>query len=269
MKKIIWLVLVLLMTFTLTGCNLFGPTEEMKEDPSATEEPIDEESVQEPEDEVEDRTQDPRYAPLENIEGATPDEIPEPGPFARSLKEEMRTIVSKGAENSAVWYSEETTPYLKNLDNGTRIHRTIHHPDVRLIVLVINELMRQNNNLQTITPEEVKAPMTEAFLTLMSEHFAPPGELYHEWFVKAARERGWIAETEDEIIEHIVFGMVDGELRATARIQFTITMIKGVNTRLDLNRPQRERSEYTFSFDREDATWKVMGWRVLAREYLN
>jgi len=70
--------------------------------------------------------------------------------------------------------------------------------------------MRRNDNLQTITPEEVKARMTEAFLKAMSERFAPPGELFHEWYVRNARENGWIAKTEDEIIEHIVFGVVVG-----------------------------------------------------------
>jgi len=237
MKKIIWLVLVLLMTFTLTGCNLFGTTEEMKEDPSATEEPIDEESVQEPEGEVEENPGEAQTEPW--------------------YRQELSTDIRDADGELRPWYSnDEVTPFVEFTENDTVRFKTIYHEDVREIITILKEQFRITNNLQTITEEEIRAHLTKKYLEDMYEKL---GEPFYKWYVRTARENGWVAKSENEVIEGITFSP-DGSALAT--MSAVIVHPEGINLYpYELGVKYFERTE--FRFEIEDGRRKIFWIRAL------
>ena len=158
------------------------------------------------------------------------------------------------------WFTEEPSIYIKLEEDGTQRNKTQYHEYVQGVKATIREAFRHTNNMQTVTPAEKRAIWSYAYWKGQTERF---GEPFEELMVRDAIERNWVAKTENEIIEHIIF-TPDGaaNVRMTSTITFISGNFDGLSFSHELNKPYHQHKDKRFVF--EDGMWKL--WSLLPVE---
>jgi len=188
-------------------------------------------------------------------EPALPDEQAPP-----EQEEQIEEPIKDESGQLKPWFTEEPSIYIKLEEDGTQRNKTQYHEYVQGVKATIREGFRHTNNMQTVTPAERRAIWSQAYWEYQTERF---GEPFEELQVRDAIERNWVARTENEIIEYIIF-TPDGaaNVRVTATVMFTSGNFDGLDFNYELNKPYHERTDIRLVF--EDGMWKI--WSIVRVE---
>ena len=234
MKKLLLLFLSLMIIAVLSGCARFMPQDEVAE-PVLPDESL---------------LEEPDRPPLEPEE---PAEEPE--------QEDPQEPPNEAAGQTEIVFGGEPV-FLGVLADNTQEELTPDDERVLAVKSVLKEAFRHTNNMQTVSADEMRAIWSETYSQyLFTKHQEP----FEEFFVRNAKERNWLAKTENKVMEFIIFAP---ENFATTRLHWTVTYTSGNFDGLDfnyeLNKPYQKSVDIRLIY--KEGEWKINDWIPIAAQ---